>query len=287
MTPQALEQLRAEIGRVVVQEDVATVVPMRGMAAAFGRKDAGPAEGEVIPPGWHVAYFLPSIPPWELNSDGTPRDSGVLPEMPFPRRMHAGLKIRFLADLRVGDVLRRENRFSGIELRQGRSGPVLLSTQTRSIFTPRGLAVEEEFTQAHLPAVKPAAEPALPRAGSAPPEPHWERVFTPNAIHLFRYSALTFNAHRIHYDRAWATGVEGFPGLVVHGMFTAQCLIDLARDLLPGVRFTGFSFSARAPLFEGQPIRLLGRHSPGERRAELWAVSPAGTVATRAVVEHA
>jgi 3-methylfumaryl-CoA hydratase len=286
MTPAALDELRAQLGRVVEQHDVAAVVPMRGMSVAFNRKDAAPVKGDAIPPGWYTAYFLPAIPAWELNADGTPLDNGVLPAMPFPRRMHTGIKVRFLSPIRVGDTLRRENRFSGIELREGRSGPMLVSTQTRSIFTPRGLALEEEFTLAHLPAAKPEVA-AKPKPGEpAPQDVTWARTITPDAINLFRYSALTFNAHRIHYDRAWAMDVEGFRGLVVHGMFTAQCLIDLARDRLAGARITEFSFRAGAPLFEGEPIRWLARHSPVERRVDLWAVSPAGTIATKATVHH-
>jgi 3-methylfumaryl-CoA hydratase len=281
-----IDALRRQLGRVATQHDVASVVPMRGMAAAFNRRDAAPAEGDVVPPGWHAAYFLPATPAWELNADGTPQDNGVLPVMPFPRRMHAGIRTRFLAPIRVGDALRRENRFSGLELRQGRSGPLIVSTQTRSIFTLRGMAIEEEYTQVHLPLPAPQAVASSRPGDPAPGGAGWVRTITPDVIDLFRFSALTFNAHRIHYDRRYATEVEGFPGLVVHGMFTAQCLIDLARDRLPGVRFTEFSFRAGAPLFEGQPIRLLGRHSPADRRIDLWAVSPAGTVATQATVHH-
>ncbi|MES3000559.1 MAG: MaoC/PaaZ C-terminal domain-containing protein [Pseudomonadota bacterium] len=286
MTPPALEELRAQLGRVVEQQDVATAAPMRGMSVAFNRKDAMPVEGDAIPPGWHTAYFLPAIPAWELNADGTPLDNGVLPAMPFPRRMHTGLKVRFVSPIRVGDALRRENRFSGIEPREGRSGPLFVSTQTRSIFTPRGLAIEEEFTMAHLPAVEPGAAAPARQGEPAPQDATWERTVTPDAINLFRYSALTFNAHRIHYDRQWAMDVEGFRGLVVHGMFTAQCLLDLARDRLAATPITEFSFRAGAPLFEGEPIRLLGRHLPAQRRVDLWAVSPAGTIATKATVHH-
>jgi 3-methylfumaryl-CoA hydratase len=276
---------RAHLGRVVVQEDVATPVPMRGMAVTFHRKDAAPVPGEAIPPGWYSAYFLPSVPVWELNPDGTPQDNGVLPEMPLPRRMHVGIKTRFLEPIRVGDALRRENRFSGLELREGRTGAMLLSTQTRSIFGPRGLAIEEEYLQMHLPQVKPGSGGAAGRPGEAAPlDAPWQRTVTPDAIDLFRFSALTFNAHRIHYDRAFACGVEGFPGVVVHGMFTAQCLIDLARDRLPGQRIIEFSFRAVAPLFEGRPIRLLGSDNAAERTAQMWAATPEGPVAMKASV---
>lgn len=284
-----IDELRRSVGRTVVQEDVVQPVAMRGMAVTFHRKDPMPAPGDPVPPGWHAALFLPALHAWELNADGTPQDNGVLPRMPLPRRMHAGVKVSLFDPLRVGDALRRENTFSGIELRQGRSGPLLLSTQTRRIFTPRGLAVEEEYVQAHLPAPpEGGTRAASPPAGEAAAlEAPWQRTVTPDSIDLFRYSALTFNAHRIHYDRDFAMRAEGLPGVVVHGMFTAQCLIDLARDRLGAQRpVTGFSFRALAPLFEGQPIRLFGRHQAQEQRVDLWAVSPRGAVATKAQVFH-
>ncbi len=295
MTPGApsvdvdIDAIRRSVGRTVVQEDTVQPVPMRGMAVTFHRREPALAPGDPVPPGWHAALFLPSLQAWELNPDGTPLDNGVLPPMPLPRRMHAGVKVRLLEPLRLGDALRRENTFSSVELRQGRSGPLLLSTQTRRIFTPRGLAVEEEYVQAHLPAPTVGAleAGAVPAGDSTALGAPWQRTVTPGSIDLFRYSALTFNAHRIHYDRDFALRVEGLPGVVVHGMFTAQCLIDLARDRLgPDHRVTGFSFRALAPLFEGQPIRLFGQHHAGEQRVDLWAVSPAGIVATKASVSH-
>lgn len=282
-----LEALKEQLGRTLVAHDVAAPVPMRGMSVAFNRQDEAPGIGSPIPLGWHAAYFLPATPAEQLNDDGTPRDNGVLPEMPLPRRMHVGTSVRFIAPIWVGDTLRRENKFSGIELREGRSGSLLVSTQTRSIFTPRGLALEEDFKQAHLPVSKPTGAPK--NLGETPPsDAMWEKIFTPNAINLFRYSALTFNPHRIHYDRSYAMDVEKFPGLVVHGMYTAQCLIDLARDCLPSANFTSFTFRAIQPLFESNPIRLIGRLSTDNpNMVELFAVNPDGQVATRANMTYA
>jgi 3-methylfumaryl-CoA hydratase len=112
------------------------------------------------------------------------------------------------------------------------------------------------------------------------------RQVRPDPVLLFRYSALTFNSHRIHYDRAWAMEVEGYPGLVVHGPLTTTLLIDFARDRNPGRRIVGYTTQARAPLFDDAPFELRGRPA-GEKRCELWAVTPGGTVAMSADVELA
>jgi 3-methylfumaryl-CoA hydratase len=108
---------------------------------------------------------------------------------------------------------------------------------------------------------------------------------TPEAVVLFRFSALTFNSHRIHYDRTWAMEVEGYPGLVVHGPFTATQLVDFARDHADGHGIAAFTAQARAPLFDTAPFELRGRPSADGKTADLWAVTPAGTIAVSAQVE--
>jgi 3-methylfumaryl-CoA hydratase len=148
---------------------------------------------------------------------------------------------------------------------------------------PDGLAVEDERRTVFREEVKAGETNQAPRREAAPSDVPWRRVVTPDPILLFRFSALTFNSHRIHYDRRWAMETEGYPALVVHGPLTATLLTDFARDQSPGRSLRSVTTQARAPLFEGAPFELRGRPTPSG--SELWAVTPQGTVAMSAQVE--
>jgi len=276
--------LRAQLGRKVVEEDLATAAPLRGMIVTFDRDEAAPTDGQPIAPGWHLAYFPAASRRAELGEDGLPLKGMVLPEMPLPRRMYAGCKLTFHDDIRVGDKLTRETEFTDIQLREGATGTLILATQTRRIFTPRGLAVVEDAHTVFREAVPPGQSSGIPKREEPPTDAPWRRVITTDPVTLFRYSALTFNPHRIHYDRPYAMGTEGYPGLVVHGPFSQQCLLDLARDHTPGRRMHIFDMRARAPLFDTAPFTVLGRPSADGAGADLWAVTPAGTIAMQARV---
>ena len=277
-----IDALRSSLGRKIVDEDEATGAPLRGMAVTFDREEAPPTRGEPVPPGWHLAYFPAAARRETLGADGAPTGFGVLPPMPLPRRMYAGAKLTFHAPILVGDALRRETEFSDVQLRQGGTGALILAVQTRRIFTPRGLALTEEQQTVFREAVRPGEASGIPKRDEPPGELAWRRVWAPDSVTLFRYSALTFNPHRIHYDRPYAMGTEGYPGLVVHGPFSQQCLLDLLRDNTPGRRIVSFSMRARAPLFDVAPFTVVGRLSDGENAAEVWALTPQGTIAMQA-----
>jgi 3-methylfumaryl-CoA hydratase len=272
--------LRAQLGRTITDEDVATAAPLRGMTATFDRDAPPPRAGEPVPPGWHLAYFPDATRRRELGEDGLPLERGALPQMPLPRRMYAGATLTFHAPILVGDALRRETEFSDVQLRQGSTGTLILATQTRRLFTPRGLALTEDTHSVFREAVPPGAKSGIPKRETPPADAPWRREMAPDSVTLFRYSALTFNPHRIHYDRPYAIGVEGYPGLVVHGPFTQQCLLDLLRDSTPRP-IRRFDMRARAPLFDTAPFVLLGRPAAADG-AELWAVTPNGTIAIQA-----
>ena len=195
-----------------------------------------------------------------------------------------GLQLK-LSDVRIGDSVRRETRLADISVKHGGTGTLVFATVTSRIEGPHGLAVEEERRTVFREEVKAGNRNQAPRRDPAPTDVPWRRVVTPDPVVLFRYSALTFNSHRIHYDRAWAMDVEGYPGLVVHGPFTTTLLIDFARDGNPGRRITAYTTQARAPLFDTAPFELRGR--PTAKGAELWAVTPDGTIAMSAEVELA
>jgi 3-methylfumaryl-CoA hydratase len=280
-----LDELKTYIGRKQVTTDVVTAAPANLLRLTFARPDPELKSGDALPPGWHVFYFLPRLGPDQLRADGTPAESGVIPDMPLPRRMFAGETFRFHRPLRIGENLRRETELMDIALKSGGTGTLVFTTVLSRIFGPDGLAVEEERRIVYREEVKAGEGNQAPRREPAPEDVPWRRTVTPDPILLFRFSALTFNSHRIHYDRRWAMEVEGYPGLVVHGPLTQTLLIDFARDHAGGRRFVSWTSQARAPLFEPAPFELRGR--PTATGCELWAVTPEGTVAMSAVAELA
>jgi 3-methylfumaryl-CoA hydratase len=200
-------------------------------------------------------------------------------------RLHSRLGVSsrtFTDNIRVGDQLRRETEFTDIQLRDGGTGTLIVTTQTRRIYTPRGLALTEAANTVFREQVKAAAKSGVPVRDMAPVDVPWRRTITPSSVMLFRYSAITFNPHRIHYDRPYCMEVEGYPGLVVHGPFAQQCLLDLLRDSIPGRKIKTFTVRACAPLFDTAPIAVIGRPTPDGNGAELWIVTPKGTVAAQA-----
>ena len=277
-----IEPLKKQLGRKVEDEDVVTEMPLKGIIATFDRDEKVPKAGEPIAPGWHLCFLHSYARRAALGEDGLPTQSDVLPQMPLPRRMYAGSTFTFEGDIRVGDKLRRETEFTDVQLRSGSTGMLIVTTQTRRIFTPRGLAVTEAANTVFREEVKAGAKSGVPVRDAAPKDVTWRRTIKADPVMLFRYSALTFNPHRIHYDRTYCIETEGYPGLVVHGPFAQQCIFDLLRDSLPGRRIKTLSVRARAPLFDTAPFDVVGRPTPDGKGAELWTVTPQGTVAAQA-----
>lgn len=277
-----IEPLKKQLGRKVEDEDLVTEMPLKGIIATFDRDESVPKAGEPIAPGWHLCFLHSYARRAALGEDGLPTQSDVLPKMPLPRRMYAGSTFTFEGDIRVGDKLRRETEFTDVQLRSGSTGTLIVTTQTRRIFTPRGLAVTEAANTVFREEVKAGAKSGVPVRDAAPKDVTWRRTIKADPVMLFRYSALTFNPHRIHYDRTYCIETEGYPGLVVHGPFAQQCIFDLLRDSMPGRRIKTLSVRARAPLFDTAPFDVVGRPTPGGNGAELWTVTPQGTIAAQA-----
>ncbi len=277
-----IEPLRKQLGRKIEDEDIVTEAPIRSMIATFDRKDKVPGPGEPIAPGWHLLYLHSHARPAQLGRDGAAFEGGVLPKIPMPRRMYAGSTFTFDGDIRVGDKLRREIEFTDIQSRSGSTGNLIVTTQTRRIFTPRGLALTEAANTVFREDPKPGEKSGVPVRDPAPSDVPWRRTIKPDAVMLFRYSAITFNPHRIHYDRTYCIETEGYPGLVVHGPFAQQCIFDLLRDSLPGRKIKTLAVRARAPLFDTAPFDVIGRPTADGKGAELWTVTPKGTIAAQA-----
>jgi 3-methylfumaryl-CoA hydratase len=277
-----IDALRRHIGKTVEEHDVATAAPLHGMIVTFDRSEPPPQDGDIVQPGWHNAYFLQMSRKAKLAADGLPVDSALLPPMPFPRRMYAGADLSFHEPIRVGDRLRRVSQLTDISLREGSTGMLIFVTQTRSIFSPRGLAVVERGHSVCREEVPAGAANPAPRRDAPSGDLPWRRTVEVDPVSLFRYSALTFNPHRIHYDRGYATTAEGYPGLVVHGPYSQQCLLDFARDHAGGRRMATFTQRARAPLFDTAPFTLVGRPADEGHSAEVWALTDQGTIAMQA-----
>ena len=279
------EDLKQYVGRRATATDVVTAGPANLLRLAFARPEPEFRDGDPLPPGWQILYFLPRLGPDELRPDGSALDSGVVPSMPLPRRMFAGECLRFHQPIRIGDTLRRETELTDLSLKTGGTGTLVFATTVSRIFTRDGLALEEERRTVFREEVKAGARNQAPRREPAPTDVSWRRSVAPDPVILFRFSALTFNSHRIHYDRAWAMEVEGYPGLVVHGPFTSTMLIDFARDSNPGRELASYTTQARAPLFDTKPFELRGRPTADGRGCGLWAVTPEGTIAMSAQAE--
>jgi 3-methylfumaryl-CoA hydratase len=282
-----LDELKSSIGRTQTTTDVLHPGPANRLRLALGRPEPEMKEGDALPPAWLALYFLPEIATGALRPDGAPGDTGVVPPMPLPRRMFAGERQRFHRPLRVGEAVRREMALSDISLKQGGTGTLVFATVLSRVFGPGGLAVEEERRTVFREEIKPGEANQAPRREPAPSDAPWRRTIAPNPVLLFRFSALTFNSHRIHYDRPWAMEVEGYPGLVVHGPLTTTLLIDFARDSTPGRTIRGYTTQARAPLFDTAPFELRGRPTADGRGCQCWAVTPEGTIAMSAEIELA
>jgi 3-methylfumaryl-CoA hydratase len=281
LDPEAWQQW---LGRTERRTDQVSASSVAAMAATLDRDDAEPVAGAEVPPLWHWMFFTPRDRQGSLGEDGHARRGGFLPPVPLPRRMWAGGRLEFHHPLRVGDLIERTSRIADIRVREGHSGPLAFVTVRHEITDPRGLALVEEHEIVYRDAARPNAMGPAPQA--APTGESFSREAAPDPVLLFRYSALTFNGHRIHYDRTYAAKIEGYPGLVVHGPLVATLLLELLRRHVPGARVGRFSFKAVGPLFDVQPFTLCGR-AEGESAYALWARDHEGALAMHASAEIA
>ena len=278
-----LDRLREWIGRSETQIDFATAVPYAALSATLDREDAEPANGTEVPPLWHWLYFLPMAPMSDVGPDGHPKRGGFLPPVPLPRRMFAGGRFEFHHPLKIGERMSRTSRITDVSSKEGRSGKLVFVTVRHEIANEGGVALGEEHDIVYRE--NPRADAPVSKPTPAPAGETFSREILPNPVLLFRYSALTFNSHRIHYDRPYVTEVEGYPGLIVHGPLIATLLVDLLRRNLPQANVHRFSFRAIRPLFDIHRFTVCGRRD-GNRIA-LWARDQDGWLAMEASAELA
>ena len=274
-----VEELQNWIGRTQTRHDVIAPAPAAGLWACLDHEQARDLTGELLPPCWHWLYFQDVVAASGLGADGHPGRGGFIPPVPLPRRMWAGSRLKFVSPLKVGDDARRESTIADVRHKQGRSGDLVFLTLHHQIFVGDVLAIDEEQDLVYRARDK---SDGVVRPGTAPAAAQWSREITPDPVLLFRYSALTFNSHRIHYDREYATGEEGYASLVVQGPLTATLLLDLLHREIPGVQVAAFDFRAVRPLLEGSVLKLQGRRD--DRDVLLWALDDSDALVMEAGV---
>jgi len=272
-------ELKSWIGKRQSATGVVSAWPLAALSATLDRRDPEPQPGDAVPPGWHWLYFLETSPASELGLDGLPRRGDFLPPVALPRRMWAGGRIEFRQPLTVGTNARRDSEVVSVESKRGRSGELVFVTVRHTIAGAEDTAIVEEHDIVYRDA---------PRAGDTPaplqPAPEtaaWRREVSADPVMLFRFSALIFNANRIHYDIDYCRHEGGYPGLVVHGPLQTVLLLDLCRrhDPRPVRRL---EYRALHPLFHFERFTVNGAPSPDGASAALWTATPAGGYAMSA-----
>jgi len=271
-----IDSLRTWIGKSETHSDQVTPTPIAALSATLDRDDPFPLSGDSVPPFWHRLYFLPICKQSEIGLDGHPRRGGFLPPVPLPRRMFAGARVVFHHSLRVGDAITRVSRIVDVSYKSGQTGPLVFVKLRYEISNGGGLAITEDQDIVYRD--NPAAGAAVPSPQKAPENATWTQNVHPDPVLLFRYSALIFVGHRIHYDRQYVTEVEGYPGLVVHGPLVASLLLELLKRNISGATVAGFSFRALKPLFDTAGFKVNGRMEDA-KTVKLWATSPEGWLA--------
>ena len=299
LDPQTLAHLQTWQGRSETLEDLITPAPLRALSATLDREDPLPVAGTALPALWHWLFFLPHHRQSEIGPDGHAKRGGFLPPVPLPRRMWAGGRLQWHAPLRVGDVVKRVSTIQSVTHKSGRTGDLLFVLVKHEVHNAQGLCLTEEHDIVYRPAAQPGDPVPAPVAASSllaqgemqaqgkPLGELWQRDIAPDDVLLFRYSALTFNGHRIHYDRTYVTEVEGYPGLIVHGPLIATLLVDLVR------RHTDrpiqrFEFKALRPTFECGDQRILrvnGQPQADGKHVRLWAQDHEGWLTMQATAE--
>jgi len=272
------------IGKTETVTDTITATPYAALSATLDRDPEQPPAGTPLPPLWHWLYFLPLYRQSEVGPDGHAQRGGFLPPVPLPRRMWAASQLEFKRQLRVGDAIRRVSTITDVSEKSGRTGALVFVKVRHEIrANDEASPAIVEFHDIVFREAPKDVDVSPPRV--APAQSRWQRRVVPDAVLLFRYSALTFNAHRIHYDRKYVTGVEGYPGLVVHGPLIATLLLDLLREKLPDATVRRYEFRAVRPLFDTNAFDVCGEPARDGRSVRLWAKDHEGSLAMDATAE--
>jgi 3-methylfumaryl-CoA hydratase len=266
-----LDHLRQWVGRTEEVTDVVTAHLVKGLRSTLFMDIGAPKPGDAAPWTAHWCLEQPVYPMSQLGPDGHPTRGGFLPPVPLPRRMWAGGELEFFEPLRVGDEMTRSSRISDVTMKSGSTGALCFVSVEHQITTPRGTAIRErqDIVYRDMSSPQAAAKAASPPAAAKHRESHMA-----DPVLLFRYSALTFNGHRIHYDREYVTKIEGYPGLIFHGPMQAAFIVELAAKLHSGTAPKKLSYRGLQPLFEGSEFSVNANDT--STGMELWIANSAG-----------
>ena len=267
-----LDHLRQWIGRSTQTTDIVTAQLVKGLRSTLFQEIGEPKPGDAAPFTVHWCLAQPVYPMSELGPDGHPTRGGFLPPVPLPRRMWAGGELEFFDTLRVGDEATRTSRISDVTMKNGSTGLLCFVSVDHLVTTARGTALRERQDIVYRDISTAPATPA--KAPPPPPVAIHRESHVSDPVLLFRYSALTFNGHRIHYDRDYVTRVEGYPGLIFHGPMQAAFLVEMAARLHGGTAPKKFSYRGLQPLFEGSEFSI--NANDGAAGMEVWVANAAG-----------
>jgi 3-methylfumaryl-CoA hydratase len=277
------ENLAQAVGRMVEAKDVITAAPVAGLCAALGHDEPDPRPGDLLPPLWHGLFCTAKLPPARLGADGLAKDEGLLPAAPdYPNKLFGGARFEFRSPLRIGEEIRKESEVLSFDLKDGKSGAFIVGLIEHRISSARGVAVTEQNDIIYRPSSaartastgrvqKPA--PAAIRSQDAT----WTRTITPDPVLMFRHSAVTFNSHRIHYDRNYVLE-RGYPGLLVQGTLIARLMLDLLHRERPDFDVASFSFRSGRPVYDDGDFTIRATLQGDETGVAFEAVDHAGNM---------
>ena len=268
--------LSAWVGRSETVHDTITSTPVKALSATLDHPPGVVDAGTTLPSLWHWLYFLPMHQQSEIGADGHAKRGGFLPPVPLPRRMWAGSQFEFRSPVRVGDVATRTSTIDSVSTKEGRTGKLVFVRVRHELRC--NSALDPAIVEFHDIVYRDAqrADDVLPPPLAAPTVATWQREIVPDDVLLFRYSALTFNGHRIHYDRRYVTEIEGYPGLIVHGPLIATLLMDLLRRQMPVAEVASFRFKAVRPTFDLHSFTLNATPHADGKTIHLWACDHEG-----------
>ncbi len=286
MTPMTdtpdIDHLRSWIGRTETRDDAMSPWTASALAATLRNDERAWQPGDALPPLWQWCYFLPTAPQDRLGLDGHPARGGFLPPVPLPRRMWAGSQLEFFAPLRLGQAARETTKVVDVSLKQGKAGALVFVKVEHTIHAGETLLLRDAHDIVYREAARPG-ESAPPQA--PPADALWTVEHRPDAPLLFRYSALTFNSHRIHYDHPYVTQVEGYADLVVHGPLIATLLLEAAQKHNPGLGVRAYSFRAVRPLTCNRLLKVRGHGRQADGSVALWAEDEDGALLMQATAK--
>jgi len=278
--PYAME---SAIGKTVIAEDIITAGPVANLMATFGVDNVLPKLGMPLPLLWHGLFCTSTLSPSRLGADGLPRNEVLLPETDlFPNKLFGGARFDFRGSLHVGDQIIRESEVMSFDVKSGKSGPFILCRVQHRISNTKELAVIEENDIIFRP---PSPQPQRMQAsvfsrGASLPPPEWSRLINPDPILMFRHSAVTFNSHRVHYDRDYARE-KGHPGLLVQGMLIARLMLHFLEKELVNYKVSNFAFKSMRPIYDVAEFTIAGAHQ--DRNVTMWAIDQTGEIGMTAL----